>query len=125
MLKFGSTVEVSKFVTFAKFTPPSKPNFILSEFNLSPNKREINTWLWAICTQNNKNKIVIGPNTWFLHSHSNQDIIPKGYKNTGGRNVAYIVTRLGHQISGNDWTTELSAYPIVFENGKCANWYHI
>jgi len=32
----------------------------------------------------------------------NQDIVPKGYKNTGGRNVAYIVTRLGHQISGND-----------------------
>ena len=48
----------------------------------------------------------------------NQDIIPKGYKNTGGRNVAYIVTRLGHQISGNDWTTELSAYPIVFENAQ-------
>ena len=50
----------------------------------------------------------------------NQDIVPKGYKNTGGRNVAYIVTRLGHQISGNDWTTELSAYPVVFENAKSA-----
>ena len=48
----------------------------------------------------------------------NQDIIPKGYKNTSGRDIAYIVTRLGHQISGNDWTTELSAYPVVFENTK-------
>jgi hypothetical protein len=46
----------------------------------------------------------------------NQDIIPKGYKNIGNREVAYIVTRLGHQLSGNDWTTELNAYPVVFEN---------
>jgi hypothetical protein len=51
----------------------------------------------------------------------NQDIIPKGYKNVPGRDVAYIVTRLGHQISGNDWTTELSAYPIVLENPKGVN----
>jgi hypothetical protein len=49
----------------------------------------------------------------------NQDIIPKGYKGiTGERDIAYIVTRLGHQISGNDWVTELNAYPIVFENAK-------
>jgi len=48
----------------------------------------------------------------------NQDIIPKGYRNTNGRDVAYIVTRLGHQLSENDWTTELSAYPIVFENAS-------
>ena len=46
----------------------------------------------------------------------NQDIIPKGYKNIGNREIAYIVTRLGHQLSGNDWTTELNAYPVVFEN---------
>lgn len=48
----------------------------------------------------------------------NQDIVPKGYRNVPGRDIAYIVTRLGHQLSGNDWTTELSAYPIVFENPK-------
>jgi hypothetical protein len=48
----------------------------------------------------------------------NQDIVPKGYKNVSNRSIAYIVTRLGHQISENDWTTELSAYPIVFENSK-------
>jgi len=48
----------------------------------------------------------------------NQDIIPKGYRNVPGRDIAYIVTRLGHQLSGNDWTTELSAYPIVYENPK-------
>jgi hypothetical protein len=48
----------------------------------------------------------------------NQDIIPKGYRNVTGRDIAYIITRLGHQISGNDWVTELNAYPIVFENAK-------
>ena len=48
----------------------------------------------------------------------NQDIVPKGYRNVSTRSIAYIVTRLGHQLSGNDWTTELSAYPIVFENSK-------
>jgi hypothetical protein len=48
----------------------------------------------------------------------NQDIVPKGYRNIPGRDIAYIVTRLGHQLSGNDWTTELSAYPVVFENTK-------
>jgi hypothetical protein len=31
---------------------------------------------WSAYLNNNKNKTVIGPNTWFLHSHSNQDIIP-------------------------------------------------
>lgn len=51
----------------------------------------------------------------------NQDIVPKGYRNVPGRDIAYIVTRLGHQISGNDWTTELSAYPIVFENSQGAD----
>ena len=48
----------------------------------------------------------------------NQDIVPKGYRNTGGRDLAYIVTRLGHEISENDWTTTLGAYPVVFENKK-------
>jgi hypothetical protein len=45
----------------------------------------------------------------------NQDIVPKGYKNVPGRDIAYIVTKIGHQISDNDWTTELNAYPIVFD----------
>jgi len=45
----------------------------------------------------------------------NQDIVPKGYKNVPGRDIAYIVTKIGHQISDNDWVTELNAYPIVFD----------
>lgn len=45
----------------------------------------------------------------------NEDIVPKGYTGVVGRKLAYIVTGLGHNISNNDWTTELSAYPIVFE----------
>ena len=45
----------------------------------------------------------------------NEDIVPKGYTGVVGRKLAYIVTGVGHKISDNDWTTELSAYPIVFE----------
>jgi hypothetical protein len=45
----------------------------------------------------------------------NEDIVPKGYTGVVGRKLAYIVTGVGHNISNNDWTTELKAYPIVFE----------
>jgi hypothetical protein len=45
----------------------------------------------------------------------NEDIVPKGYRGVLGRKLAYIVTKLSHNIADNDWTTELSAYPIVFE----------
>lgn len=45
----------------------------------------------------------------------NEDIVPKGYRGVLGRKLAYIVTKLGHTITDNDWTTQLSAYPIVFE----------
>lgn len=45
----------------------------------------------------------------------NQDIVPKAYRGKGGRRIAYIVTKLGHSIQNNDWTTTLSAYPIVLE----------
>jgi hypothetical protein len=48
----------------------------------------------------------------------NEDIVPKGYKGVLGRKLAYIVTGLGHNISNNDWTTDLKAYPIVFEQSK-------
>ena len=46
----------------------------------------------------------------------NQDIVPKGYRNVPGRSLAYIVTKLGHSISDNDWVTDLGAYPVIFEN---------
>jgi hypothetical protein len=45
----------------------------------------------------------------------NEDIVPKGYRGVAGRKLAYIVTRLGHTISDNDWTTQINAYPIIFE----------
>jgi hypothetical protein len=51
----------------------------------------------------------------------NQDIVPKGYRNTGNRKLAYIVTKLGHSISDNDWVTDLGAYPVVFENATGTN----
>jgi muramidase (phage lysozyme) len=46
----------------------------------------------------------------------NQDIVPKGYKSVKGRNLAYIITKLGHNIENNDWTTTLQAYPIILES---------
>jgi hypothetical protein len=51
----------------------------------------------------------------------NQDIVPKSYKGGAGRTLAYIVTKLGHNVSNNDWTTTLSAYPIIFEKIKGTN----
>jgi len=51
----------------------------------------------------------------------NQDIIPRGYRSAPGRKLAYIVTKLGHNISNNDWTTELSAYPVIFEQTEGTN----
>lgn len=51
----------------------------------------------------------------------NQDIVPKGYKTVPGRNVAYIVTNMGHNIQNNDWTTTLQAYPIILETSKATN----
>jgi hypothetical protein len=53
----------------------------------------------------------------------NKDIVPNGYKGVLGRNLAYIVTGLGHSISDNDWTTDLKAYPIVFEQSKGTSIY--
>jgi hypothetical protein len=51
----------------------------------------------------------------------NQDIVPKGYRSVPGRSLAYIVTKLGHNIQDNDWTTELSAYPVIFETATGTN----
>lgn len=48
----------------------------------------------------------------------NQDIVPKGYKSIDNRQLAYIITKIGHDIQSNDWTTTLGAYPIIFENAK-------
>ena len=51
----------------------------------------------------------------------NQDIVPKGYRSAPNRSLAYIVTKLGHNIQDNDWTTELSAYPVIFETATGTN----
>ena len=45
----------------------------------------------------------------------NQDIVPKGYQGIKERKLAYIITKIGHDLQNNDWTTTLSAYPIIFE----------
>lgn len=48
----------------------------------------------------------------------NQDIIPKGYKGSSNREIAYIVAKLGHTIQDNDWVTNLQAYPIVLSKAQ-------
>jgi len=51
----------------------------------------------------------------------NQDIVPKGYKSVPGRNLGYIVTKLGHNVESNDWTTTLQAYPVILETAPTNN----
>ena len=52
----------------------------------------------------------------------NDDIIPKGYKGiSGNREVAYIVTKINHSLSDNDWVTELNAYPIILNKAEGRN----
>jgi LAS superfamily LD-carboxypeptidase LdcB len=48
----------------------------------------------------------------------NQDIIPKGYKGSNNREIAYIVAKLGHSIQDNDWVTNIQAYPIVLSKAQ-------
>jgi muramidase (phage lysozyme) len=48
----------------------------------------------------------------------NQDIVPKGYRSVKNRTLAYIITKLNHNLTDNDWVTNLNAYPIVFENSS-------
>ena len=48
----------------------------------------------------------------------NQDIVPKGYQSVSGRNLGYLVGKLGHSISNNDWVTNIQAYPIILETSK-------
>lgn len=48
----------------------------------------------------------------------NQDIVPKGYQSVTGRKLGYLVGKLGHSISNNDWITNIYAYPIILETSK-------
>ena len=45
----------------------------------------------------------------------NQDILPRGYK---GKNLAQTVTRIGHTISNNDWTTKIDALNIILDKKR-------
>jgi hypothetical protein len=45
----------------------------------------------------------------------NQDIVPKGYQSVSGRQLGYLVGKLGHSVSNNDWVTNIQAYPIILE----------
>ena len=46
------------------------------------------------------------------------NILPAGYKSEKGlgRKLGYIITKLGHKVSNNDWTTQIDAQTIILES---------
>jgi hypothetical protein len=48
------------------------------------------------------------------------NLLPKGYKGGDGlgSKLGYIVTGIGHKISGNDWSTNIDAQTIVLDDPK-------
>jgi hypothetical protein len=48
------------------------------------------------------------------------NLLPKGYKGDGGigSKLGYIITSIGHKISGNDWTTSIDAQTIILDDPK-------
>jgi hypothetical protein len=52
-----------------------------------------------------------------------EDLLPEGYKSTSittnsnkiGRRLGYIITKLGHKVTNNDWTTQIDAQTIILE----------
>jgi hypothetical protein len=46
------------------------------------------------------------------------DLLPAGYKseNNIGRKLGYIITKLGHKVNNNDWTTQIDAQTIILES---------
>ncbi len=48
----------------------------------------------------------------------NTDILPKAYSD---KNIGFAVTKLGHQLSRNDWTTTFSAYVVLLDQESRMN----
>ena len=53
----------------------------------------------------------------------NEDILPAGYKGRTpktdvGSKIGYIVTGLGHNVSNNDWTTQVDAQFVILDDPK-------
>jgi LAS superfamily LD-carboxypeptidase LdcB len=49
-----------------------------------------------------------------------EELMPRGYKGDGAgpAKIGYVVTRLGHTISNNDWKTKIEAQFIIFDEPR-------
>jgi murein DD-endopeptidase MepM/ murein hydrolase activator NlpD len=49
-----------------------------------------------------------------------EELMPRGYKGDGAgpAKIGYVVTRLGHSISNNDWKTKIEAQFIIFDEPR-------
>ena len=44
------------------------------------------------------------------------DLLPKGYRGDKiGSKLGYVVTRIGHDVKGNDWTTKIEAQTLILD----------
>ena len=44
------------------------------------------------------------------------DLLPKGYRGGKiGSKLGYVVTRIGHDVKGNDWTTKIEAQTLILD----------
>ena len=44
------------------------------------------------------------------------DLLPKGYRGGKiGSKLGYVVTRVGHDVKGNDWTTKIEAQTLILD----------
>jgi hypothetical protein len=47
------------------------------------------------------------------------DLLPRGYRGSEvGSKLGYVVTRIGHDIKKNDWTTKIEAQTIILDNPR-------
>jgi hypothetical protein len=112
--------------------PLFQPNSDLRTFNVSEadlysnSLRDVINFITSVKKSDNKDKGFIptqisltidGIAGWVIGNLFKVDetFIPQYYKRTGGKS-GYIVTKIGHQIENNSWTTTIKGYPFNLDN---------